>query len=86
MKTEKFVKIAVLENEIEAQLIQSILAERDLPHMLRSYHDTAYDGLYQFQMGWGELHAPQDLKEEIMQLLDNIRNSSEDATTADGAS
>ena len=84
MKTQNFVKIAVIENEIEAQLIQSVLSERDLPHRIRSFHDTAYDGLYQFQMGWGELHAPQDLKRDIMHLLDIIRTSDQSASTLDG--
>ena len=75
MKTENFVKIAIIENEIEAQLIRSVLSEHGLPHRMRSFHDTAYDGLYQFQMGWGELHAPESLKQEIIGLLDSIRTS-----------
>ena len=79
MKTEKFVKITVIENEIEAQLVRSVLSERGLPYRIRSFHDTAYDGLYQFQMGWGELHAPQNSKQEIMHLLDSIRNSDQSA-------
>ena len=74
MKTNHFIKIAVLENEIEAQLMSSVLSERDLPYLMRSFHDTAYDGLFQVQMGWGELHAPQGCKQEILELLGNIRN------------
>ena len=42
---EDYIKVTVLENEIEAQLLDSILTERDIPHIMRSYHDTAYDGL-----------------------------------------
>ena len=54
----EFINIAILENIIEAQLIDSILNEQNIPHMIRSFYDTAYDGLFQFQMGWGELCAP----------------------------
>jgi hypothetical protein len=86
MKSENFVRIAVLESEIEARLVQSVLDDRHLPHMIRSYHDTAYDGLYQFQMGWGELRAPEDLKQEIRRLLESIRQSDSEMPASDGAS
>ena len=55
---EEFTKVKILENEIEARLVDSILTERKIPHGMRSYHDTAYDGLYQSQKGWGYISAP----------------------------
>jgi len=70
---ECYVKAAVLENEFEAQLLDSILAERDIPHCLISYHDTAYNGLYQTQLGWGYLTAPETYKNEIMEILADLR-------------
>jgi len=72
---EDYVKIAVLHNEVEARLIESILAEREIPHMLRSYHDTAYDGLFQTQKGWGVIMAPESQKEEILAILDDVRKT-----------
>ena len=48
---EDFRKIVILENEIEAGLMDSILTERGIPHRLKSYHDTAYDGIFQVQKG-----------------------------------
>ncbi|MGB9442868.1 MAG: hypothetical protein WCB15_33325 [Desulfobacterales bacterium] len=71
----QFIKIAVLENAIEAQLIGSILGQRDIPHRLRSYHDTAYDGLFQLQKGWGKLYAPQSYKQEILQVIADVRSN-----------
>ncbi len=70
---EEFVKVEVLENDIEAQLLASILEERDIPHRLRSYHDTAYDGLYQTQKGWGIVSAPPSRVEEIREILSDLR-------------
>lgn len=35
-------KILILDNEIEAKLLDSILTERDIPHRIKSYHDSAY--------------------------------------------
>ena len=66
-------KIVVLDNLIEAQLISSILDQRNVDHRLRSYHDTAYDGLFQAQKGWGELQAPRAYRQEILALLEEIR-------------
>ena len=71
---QEFINIAVLENVIEAQLITSILDEHEIPHRIRSFHDTAYDGLFQFQMGWGALFAPLSNKEKILEILNDIRS------------
>ena len=70
---EDYLKIAILENEIEARLLESILTERDIPHLLRSYHDTAYDGLFQTQKGWGYVGAPESYKEEISEIISDLR-------------
>ena len=78
MNSPKFVKISNLENSIETQLLESILIERNIPHNIRSFHDTAYDGLFQFQKGWGELYAPADKREEIIEVFNNIRQSKVD--------
>ena len=76
IRTEpQFIKIVVLENAVEAQLISSILGQRDIPHRLRSYYDTAYDGLYQVQKGWGKVYAPQSNKQEILQIIKDVRSN-----------
>ena len=74
----EFINVAILENIIEAQLIDSILNEQNIPHMIRSFYDTAYDGLFQFQMGWGELCAPLSYKQEIIDILNDVRSKNHD--------
>ncbi len=64
----EYKKIVVLDNEIEARLMDSILTERNIPHRLKSYHDSAYDGIFQAQKGWGHVEAPVDYKEEIIAI------------------
>jgi hypothetical protein len=83
---ENFIKAAVLEEENEARLLDSILSERNIPHLMRSYHDTAFDGLYQTQKGWGHVSAPASYRDEILEILSDLRkgaalpdDSSEDA-------
>jgi len=71
---ETFIKIIALENSIEAQLVDSILNERNIPHRIRSFYDTAYDGLFQMQKGWGEIFAPSVFKEEILEIIETVRS------------
>ena len=73
---DNFLKIAALENISEAQLIESILNEQEIPYRIRSFHDTAYDGLFQVQKGWGEIAAPAEFKEEILEIIEMIRSES----------
>ncbi len=70
----QLVKIAVLENAIEAQLIGSILDQRGIIHRLRSYYDTAYDGLFQMQKGWGKLYASQSHRQEVLRVIEDVRS------------
>lgn len=71
----EFVPIAVLENTFEAQLVETALQDRAIPHRIRSFHDTAYDGLFQVHMGWGEVQAPEAYRESVLEIIENIRKS-----------
>ena len=73
-RRQDFMKIAVLESTIEAQLVESILASLKIPHRIQSFHDTAYDGLFQFQKGWGALWAPLTHENTILEILANLRS------------
>ena len=73
---EEYKKAATLENEIESQLLDSILNERNIPHRITSYYDTAYDGLYQTQKGWGYISAPKSYLKEIQEIISTIREDS----------
>ena len=71
----EFTRIALLESLIEAQLVASILSEREIPHRIRSFHDTAYDGLFQVQKGWGELCAPNAFGPQLLEIIEDIRRT-----------
>jgi len=70
---EEYKKVATLENEIEARLLDSVLNERNIPHLIISYYDTAYDGLYQTQKGWGYVSAPEAYLKEIREIISYLR-------------
>lgn len=51
-------------NEAEANAIKMILADNGIEAEIRSFHDTAYDGIYQAQYGWGVIRvSDQDMVE-----------------------
>lgn len=70
-----FVRIIPLDNIIEAQLIESILEDEKIPHQIRSFHDTAYDGLFQFQKGYGEVWAPPEYRQNIIEVVNLIQKN-----------
>lgn len=45
------------DNAAEAQALQSLLAEHGIPASIVSFYDTAYDGLFQAQYGWGVIRV-----------------------------
>lgn len=67
-------KIAILENVIEAQVLGALLEEDGIPHRIGSFHDTAYDGLFQFQRGWGAVYGQPRHRKAITDLLQQIRD------------
>jgi hypothetical protein len=77
---EKPEKILVLNNEFEAKLIEQILNEKDIPFFIRTFHDSAYDGLWEAQSGWGHLMAPPEFREEILKIYSDMANSAFDGS------
>jgi len=67
-------KIMTLSNEIEAIRINEILVINEIPHMIRSFHDSVYDGIFQNQYGWGVLEADEKDETRILELLKEIMN------------
>ncbi len=70
---ENFEKIVVLDNQVQACLIQPLLDEQKIPYFVRSYYDAAYDGLFQSTMGWGHIEAPPEFKDEIISIFNNLK-------------
>lgn len=75
---KEFEVIADLNSEVEAQLIDSILNEENIPHLIKSNFDSAYDGIFQLQNGWGYIYSHVKYKERILKILRDFRRKSED--------
>lgn len=64
------------ENEAEANVIQSVLEEHGIVAEIKSFHDTAYDGLFQSQYGWGLILVHESDFAEAERIVEEWRNSS----------
>ena len=73
------VKILTFSNEFEAQLLDGLLNEKEIPHIIRSYHDSVLDGLWQTQSIWGHLEAPEEYSDEIQEIFNKM--STDDTIT-----
>ena len=67
-------RILDLDNEVIARFLESVLVEREIPHILRTYHDSAYDGLFAYQQGWGFIEAPPKYRDEIVKIFEELQN------------
>lgn len=70
-----FIKILILDNEIEASIMEDILNDREIPHLIQSYHVPGYNGVFQFHQGWGHIEAEEEYKTEIIEIYNDLKQS-----------
>lgn len=68
----EYTTIVELKNDIEARLLDAHLTDLGIPHVLESFHDSAYDGIFQVQMGWGHVRAPEEYREQILEIYNDL--------------
>ncbi len=72
---DRWVKAGVVENRFEGDRVSQALKEAEIPFMIKSFLDTAYDGLYIPQKGWGMVMVPERLREEAEQLVAEVKKT-----------
>jgi hypothetical protein len=73
MKDDRFKKITVAENRFEADLINQTLTDAGIPCLIRSYHDTAYDGIFIPQKGWAAIMVPVGVADRASAIIAELR-------------
>jgi hypothetical protein len=68
-----WIKAGVLENRFEGDRISQSLQAAEIPFMIKSFLDTAYDGLYVPQKGWGMVLVPQTFLEEAERIISEVK-------------
>jgi hypothetical protein len=70
-----WVKAGVVENRFEGDRVSQALKEAEIPFMIKSFLDTAYNGLYIPQKGWGVVMVPERLLEEAEKLVKEVKET-----------
>jgi hypothetical protein len=73
--TDQWVKAGTIENRFEGDRIFQALQEAGIPFLIKSFLDTAYDGLYIPQKGWGAVMVPEKNKEEAERLISEVKKT-----------
>lgn len=68
-------KLIQPENAAEADIIKKVLEENNISAWVDSYHDTAYDGLFQLQRGWGVIRVAEKDYERARKILEDWQAS-----------
>lgn len=73
-------KITLLKpfDDAEALALEKLLLDHGIKSEVISYHDTAYDGLFQSQKGWGVLNVDEDDFKKAKEIISKWKESSPD--------
>jgi hypothetical protein len=72
---DQWVKAGTVENRFEGDRISQALQEAGIPFLIKSFLDTAYDGLYIPQKGWGIVMVSKKNKEEADRLINEVKKT-----------
>ena len=72
-----WVCVHTLANRFEGDLLLQALNQEQIPVLLRTYEETAYDGLFVPQKGWGDLLVPGEYEDAARDLIRGILKSAD---------
>jgi hypothetical protein len=71
----RWVKAGIVENRFEGDRVSQALNEAEIPFLIKSFLDTAYNGLYLPQKGWGAVMVPEKFSEEAERVISEVKRS-----------
>ena len=72
---DQWIRAGIVENRFEGDRICQTLQEAEIPFVVKSFLDTAYDGLYVPQKGWGMVLVPETFAEEAERIISEVKGS-----------
>lgn len=69
---ERFVTVHTLSNRFEADMLTQALEQENIPVLVRGFEETAYDGLFIKQKGWGWLQVPEDFEATAREVIARV--------------
>ncbi|UCG11879.1 MAG: hypothetical protein JSU72_15365 [Deltaproteobacteria bacterium] len=74
MDESRFVSVYTIANRFEGDLLMDALKRENVPAILRTFEETAYDGLFVPQRGWGQILVPEENAPEAHEALAPLIN------------
>ena len=68
--------LILVQNEVEASLLEALLTEEGIPHYIKSYRDLAYGGIWKRNVAWGQVECPAEQRERVRAILEGLRKRS----------
>jgi hypothetical protein len=62
-----------VENRFEGDRVSQSLKDEEIPFLIKSFLDTAYDGLYIPQKGWGAVMVPERFRQEAERIISEVK-------------
>jgi len=72
---DHYVKAGIVDHRFEADRVAQALQEAEIPFMIKSFLDTAYDGLFIPQKGWAAVMVPDGFLERTEKIIAELRQS-----------
>jgi hypothetical protein len=69
----QWVKAGTVENRFEGDRVSQALEEAGIPFLIKSFHDTAYDGLFILQKGWGVVLVPETFCGTVEKMMAELK-------------
>lgn len=73
-----WVKAGIIDNRFEGDRVCQALDEAEIPFLVKPFLDTAYDGLYLPQKGWGAVMVPEELEERARGIVSEVKKTFEE--------
>ena len=67
------IRVATIENRFEADLITRALTTEGIEYLIKTFEDTAYDGLFVTQKGYAALFVNETDEDLARSIVDEIR-------------
>lgn len=71
------IRLTTLENQFETDLITHALDEEGIEYVVKTFHDTAYDGIYETVKGFAMLLVEESAEDRAREIVDELRASVE---------
>ncbi len=71
----RWVQAGTIDNRFEGDRIAQAMEEAGIPYLIKSFLDTAYDGLYVLQKGWGAVMVPEDHRDRAERIVTDVKAS-----------